>query len=678
MSDTYTDDDVSALLGPKPDVKPAAKNEPPDTHGDEDVFKLLGPNPKTLVSDWDERINALRGAPSMASPPSRPAPEGAEHTPGPDTKGPQAFAYGAADPYFKGKQIFTYLMQGDEAAIKEGAEREKKYQKEVGPDHQAERTVGNLVGLAPAAAVAPEGMLGRVALGAALGATNPVVNKDDGSFLGQTATDSAITAGLGEIPSAAKTLTRTMLRGGDSKVPGMLKNIADLKRAGITEPALGQVSEGGFTKATGTTPQNILTQTQQVEAKIHQLADKISAAKTPEEAGNTLIEGIEGTRPTKDIQIRKGGKVHTVEAGPLEGGFIGRAREAEGKLYDTAYALVGPDTPVWLNKTFSTLRDLVKPSPNMPATSAMMKDPGFRDLMDRLKLDTGPSRSVRFEDLRDLKSWVGQQTDPSNLTPVIDKAQANRLYGAIAEDEMALAERKGPKAELAMRQAIQYSRTMHDTIDTHIQPVLNAKTPEKVYQAVLENSKNGASRVRTILESLDPVQSDVVRGVAFRELGRDGSTFSPAKYLTNYRQLHPDVRDALWGKSGSSLRNSMDKIADASASLAAGDRSLMGQLHEYALKHKTAGGLATLAYITSAAGPKAIVTSGLLGFVTGRMVKNPKILQWLAQTSTKSTAMLPYALQTLEKMKPQLSYEDQGEVDQYLNNLKSDPMMIGK
>jgi hypothetical protein len=688
----YSKEEIDSILGPD---EPAAPPTPAkaEMHSEEDINALLGPDPKKISADWDARTAKVRARM-----------QGMEHGPKPDTRPVEAFEYGLGDPIAAGRQLVTAGLEGGDEAVSQAALREKEYQKRTEGKFGAERGLGGAVATAPAAFAAPTTMLGRVGLGAGLGlASQPAADSSRG-LVEQKLEQGVEGAGLAALPGMLTGGIKYAARGGKAAAEKMAKNLADLRAAGIDRPTLGQVSEGGMTKGSGATKSIVDEQTQQVAAKADSLAAKLSQAKTPEEAGNLIIAGIEGERPQVKISTGPGGQIvspaSTVTTGPKQGGWRKTAQQYSDYLHGKVSALVPPDTSVPLTNTLKTLTELTTPSPTAPAVSNYMQDPEFREIMQRVDIDAfrppgkpptpvtpltpgmqqpaPPQRALRIDDLSKLRSWIGKQTDPNNLAPKLDAQQASRLYAAIAADEEAAVASKGPAAVLASQQANQFTRTMHDTIADHLQPVLNAKTPENVLEAAMSGTNKGASRVRAVMQALDPVQADGVRSVVIRELGRSGEAFSAPTFIRNFQKMHPDARTELFGPKGSQLRSSLDKIADASAMLSSGDKSITAALHDYALEHKSAGGLATLAYLTHRAGVGAIAASGLVGFATGRMLRNPTIVNWLAKTTTKSTAALPMAFQQLQRLRDQLSPEDQAEVDQYLKNVQNDPMMVGQ
>jgi hypothetical protein len=427
-------------------------------------------------------------------------------------------------------------------------------------------------------------------------------------------------------------------------------------------------------------------QQEQLGARAEKVADQMSAAKTPEEAGKIIREAIEGTPETKTIIPRKGAKPVEMETGKKVGGYMDNARAMEGALYDKMYNIVGRDTKWAYPNLFKALDDLTQQNPNLMATSGGFLNKGILDLRERLMADVpGKGRQAKqlgYEDARWLRSKIGELTDPRQIVPgdtskiQITPAQADKLYAAMSEDMMAGVAKKGPRAEMAALKANQFSRQLHHDVSTHLQPVMNQKLLKDVYDSALSGTREGSERVATTMKTLDNTQKDAVRSVFFRELGREGEAWNMSNFMKNYSKLHPDAKNELFGGAGKNkFRNDLDNIAKVADKLTL-DENTWHKVKNYMMAEGKVGTLAAtgaVAGLVSHSAVAALLAGPAAGFVTGNLIRNPKFVDWFAKSSTKMKgSSIPPLLSQLQERTKDMSPEDAQEVNDYINKVNTE------
>lgn len=531
------------------------------------------------------------------------------------------------------------------------ANREKEYQKATPDATGLGRVVGNLI---PVLGSGGESLVTNAATGVAVAESSPITDTSEKSVGQQSVEQGVGGLVLGTVPRMAGAVVRRTLAGDAPARAAMADNLSTFKRAGV-QPSLGQVSEGGVTKGSGAFSGTTDKQSTELAAQAEKVADRLSTVRTPEQAGKVIIDGLRGTRGEQGF----------------EGGWMGRYSDAKKALYDKADKLINPKAPVYMPATFSKLRSLTTPSKTAPATTSMFVDSKLAELRARLQADTGRSKSLPYEDVKAIRSEIGELIDPTKLDPKIDVKKAKEVYAALSNDLDAATKRMGPKAYQAMKRANDFTRAGHELIDVHIQPILNGKIPEKVFSAATDGTQEGASRVRETLKALEPAQADAVRGVVFRELGREGDGFSAQRFFSNWVKLHPDARTELFGKEGANLRTTIDRMAEVAGRLNQSGNTIT-EIRRYATEHAGEGGLAAIAYVTHQYGISNVLFGGAgLGFLTGRLVQNPKFMKWLSRASQATPDRLGAALVQLNNAKKSMSPEDEQEVDQYIENVGS-------
>lgn len=493
--------------------------------------------------------------------------------------------------------------------------------------------------------------------------------------------DVAYNALLPQIPGAIGETIRKATVGGDTARAAMKENIADFKRAGVKPYSLGQVSEGGTTEGAGSTKGLIEKQREQLGKTAEKVADRMSSVKSPEEAGKIIREAIGGTPEVKGISPRKGASPQMVETGKKIGGYIDNARSMEDSLYDKMYKVVGKDTKFWYPKLFQTLNDLTRQNPNLMATSGHFISKGLLDLKARLVDDVGKPRKLGYEDARWLRSKIGELTDPRQIVPndtsrlAISPAQADSLYAAMSEDMMRGVQKLGPKAELATLKANQFSRNLHKEIGEHLQPVMNSKLNQDLFNNAISGTKDGAERVRSIMKTLDPMQKDAVKSVFFRELGRNGDQWDTNKFFREYGKLHSDAKTEMFGGPGKTkFRNDLDAISRVANKLNV-DENTWHKVKTYMLAHDKLSMAAAVGVVSGVLSHSILpifLAGPAMGFITGNMIRNPAFIDWFAKSSkTARPSAVPLLLNNLKQREKDMSPEDKQETDDYINKVQS-------
>jgi hypothetical protein len=364
--------------------------------------------------------------------------------------------------------------------------------------------------------------------------------------------------------------------------------------------------------------------------------------------------------------------------GRTEGGWIKDVKTKEDQLHSKWLNAVGEKTPVFLPSTLNTLKELTSVTQGAEATTAAALNPKIMDLYTRLRDDAGKSRSLPLSAVEEIRQAIGAMTDPS-LEARISSREANKLYAALKQDVGDAVARKSPAAKKAYNDAFEYSRNMHDISDSIIEPILRAKTPEKAFAAATSGTKEGASTLRTLLEGnkeqgikgLNPAEADVVKAVVLRKLGSaDSGAFKSENFFVNWAKMHDDVKTTLFGKEGSSLRKDLDNISKV-IEKSHGSKSTIYQLRDYAMGHGAEGVAGAASVVAGQRRLGEILLAGpIMGFVTGRMITNPKVIKWLAQSTTKSPASLLPMLANLEQRVADEDPETKKEVNQYVNNIE--------
>jgi hypothetical protein len=252
----------------------------------------------------------------------------------------------------------------------------------------------------------------------------------------------------------------------------------------------------------------------------------------------------------------------------------------------------------------------------------------------------------------------------------INVRDARKIYdGLTADMEAAIIGTGNPGALKAWRTANQYFHSRATILEDILQPLLDKKTPEIAYNALLSGSKDGATVLHNTLKGLRPVERRLVTSAVLRRLGQAkpggqdamGEVFDVETYLTSWNTLAKEAKAVLFGPRidpSGQLRKDLDRLAEMMSLQRRAARAMPNPAGTV----QTTGFYALFNGIGRAAG---VATGGALGHVLGgttgiavgmiagppvaaiaaqqlaqRVFTNPRMIHWMVrQTKTPFGAL---------------------------------------
>lgn len=437
----------------------------------------------------------------------------------------------------------------------------------------------------------------------------------------------------GSVP-ATTAVAKNIIRGPNAI--GMQRNIATLREAGIP-PSVGTTAEspraamieGGLAN-TPVSRGPIFAQRE---------AEALAAQKQLDSLVSKLAPGGADT-------MTAGRAISSA----VTGTYIPRARDVSRKLYAAVDAAIPADTRLNLPKFTTVLKEVTTPLRGAERTSGQFINPFLRELSTNIARDLGiPDlgrvASVRptYEVVADLRSRLGAKLSDPSLIADIPRGELKRLYKALMDDlEVGLS--TNPDAARTLKRANNFTRSLHERVDA-LESVVNKNMPESVFNAVLQNSSEGGTMLKTVFRSIPENERRLVAGTIISRLGKsrpsqqgfDGDMFSPETFLTRWNQLSPTIRNEITAQMPESVRKSynalgeaMDRIRNVNASMPNPSGTGVNTSF-FALAGGVGGGTADFAMRGDPTLLGAVAaTSGGLN-ISARLMTNPKFVNWLAQ-----------------------------------------------
>jgi hypothetical protein len=285
--------------------------------------------------------------------------------------------------------------------------------------------------------------------------------------------------------------------------------------------------------------------------------------KQAQEMGDR-VEGIASTLGRRAEKEIVGARV--VDA--IKERFVPNMRTKSNELYATVDAIVPPRSPVTPTSTTQLFTELADLRGMAGKLENDVVNPKLYGILERLSQQVEESNgTLPFVVVKKLRSEVGDMLDGTTLEPNMNRGLAKKIWEVLTNDmESAVMSTGGKPGMQAWTRANTFTRTFHDRMGKVLDPLLAKNEPERVYNALMSGTKEGATFLRTSLRSMDDESAGLVRSFALRNMGRaDDGNFNPELFLRKLNQLAPTAKAALFDgveKNGDNL-TALAKMAEA-------------------------------------------------------------------------------------------------------------------
>jgi hypothetical protein len=443
--------------------------------------------------------------------------------------------------------------------------------------------------------------------------------------------------------NAATRLTRGAYRGGEAGRQRMEQNIQAFEDAGAS-PSVGQATERRSMQAA----ESLLSRTPGAAGYV---------ARQAEKQADDLGAGVERTASSLAPKASGEQAGRAIQRGITDqGGFLDTFKKKSGQLYGEIDQHIQPQTPVTVTQTQKVLAELTTPIKGAEATSRRLMNARISGIAEDFGVDA-QSGAIPYEALRRLRTMVGEELADAPLKSDVPAAQWKRLYGALSSDLEAAAKSAGPDAERAFTRASNYYRAGSKRLDVVSGVIEKNGGPEAVFRSATSGTKEGATTIRAVMQSLPPDAQKMVSASVLRRLGRAtagrqddlGERFSTETFLTNWNSMSPSAKAVLFDRYGAGFRKDMDQIAKVASNLREGSqvfRNPSGTAQAAAQTSAAVGFVAALA--TGNVGTAAAIAAGVGGAnLSARLMTNPRFVKWLATTTKAPAGAAPALLNQL-------------------------------
>lgn len=466
-------------------------------------------------------------------------------------------------------------------------------------------------------------------------------------------TGAQLAAGLagGIGPSALATLgaagARGLVRGTSGQQ--MRDTIADFNALGAN-PSVGQASGNramqgienllaGAPTSSGVMGRFAERQADDIGQRLQNMANGLSRNASAERAGRAIENGVQT--------------------------FSNNVKAMRRALYWQADQYMPADTPMALQSTQAELQRLTTPTQGATATTGALVNPKIQQMAQNLGADLQANGgAIPYEAVKDLRSRIGEALSDFSLTPDSTTREYRRLYAALSQDLERAAKQRGPEAERAARRANNYTLVSSGRLEQIERVVDKNGGPERVFNAVMQGTRDGGTTLRAVMQSLPPQGQKAVTAAVIKRMGMAtpgaqdaaGEVFSASTFLTNWNRVSPEAKRALFDRYGPGFSRSMDRIARVADNIKAGSQV-------YANPSGTANRAAAIGYGISLGGsilhamtsgnlaaPALTIGAGAAANWMARKLTHPDFVNWLAHATTVPVGAAVGTLNGLKQM----------------------------
>jgi hypothetical protein len=518
---------------------------------------------------------------------------------------------------------------------------------------------------------------GQAAVGGLANAAGQGAKEEGFGPLGQIAASAVVGGGLPLVGSLGPEIIRTALAGTATRREVSRQFLA-LMQANNPDAAvtLGEVAQGGVGRtvegllrntpgASQTIKRGYERQAVELKGRVDALANQAARGGTPTTAGAAVQRGIEE-------------------------GFIPRFKAISDQLYDRVWQLVPWTTPVIPANTVGVFaRQGALAASARPLSEHLLSPAISRWAEDMATTLEANPKGIPIETIKAFRSKLGNMLSGADVVEGVDLGDVKQLYGALSDDLRTAIEHANPRALPAWDRAQLHWRAGQERIQGILQPLLDKRTPEIAFKALLNGSREGATVLRSTMNSLRPAEQRLVTATVLRNLGKArpldqddlGQVFSPETFLTRYHTLAPEARAALFDGIDPAFGRDLGHLAKAMNLYREAHRTLANPsgtaINSSAWSVMTAlGALSTGAITGSAKAGLAAAGSSIAAVVGGnlaaRAFTNPRIVHWLVRQTRVPTGALAQELVLLTRQAKDWSPEERDlaeEVRQALDHV---------
>lgn len=298
--------------------------------------------------------------------------------------------------------------------------------------------------------------------------------------------------------------------------------------------------------------------------------------------------------------------------------------------------------------------------------------PKNTDIPDKNAANLNPETPWTFKSLRAMRTSVGKALRTATGP---QQAQLSSLYGNMSEDLRDFARSKGPDAEQKYEFFNSIAKTNGDQRKILEKAIKNEGGPGEIFRKTMSGSQDDTGKITRVMGAMDEDGKNTFRSVVLHRMGRvtgaQTGPFSADVFLKNWDKMSQEAKNTLFSsKDTVLLRTSLDALTKSLTNMKAEGMLKSGlgtevQRAGTGISHGV-GIIGTLLALKEFGSPIAHLAEGnhlmagataasmgaalLANPVMSRVLVNPRLVSWLAQSTKMPKSGLPAMMLQLNQM----------------------------
>lgn len=361
-----------------------------------------------------------------------------------------------------------------------------------------------------------------------------------------------------------------------------------------------------------------------------------SIQKAREETFNKIQTQLKEIAPVKALSNQEASELLQKGASNQ----VNKFKEISSKIFNRLDRYVSKNQPIATNNTSKVIQDTFSALPREGAAAARAKtDTAFNIIGDLQKDISENGGALDYRTAKYYRSEIGSQLNQKAIIGDTNTGNLKQLYGSLSQDMEQAFKDKSPQAARAFQNANEFYSKGLTEIEDRLGKLINNKDPDRVFSYALSGTKEGGTKIRSIIKTLAPQDRELLRSSVINRFGLDTTTqeFSPNQFVRNYQALSKEAKGAIFENK---QRIQLDKLSNIINRIKTIERK---SNHSNTATQLTLGALG-FGFLGATHAAQAIAGA----YVAGKLFTNPKFINWLSKfPEIKTSGQLTKHIKTL-------------------------------
>lgn len=295
-----------------------------------------------------------------------------------------------------------------------------------------------------------------------------------------------------------------------------------------------------------------------------------------------------------------------------------QAKMPKGKLYDS-------------NNVAQLRQNLIDEAAGSEfLKKSLSESRAFRELASLYGDIQANNGALPYNVMKQARTKIRNLINDKHLVGNTETGTLKRLHAALTDDMRDAATAQGPEALKLFERGNKVYKTFSEELEGSVSNIINQKVPERIYKLLVQGTREGGTRVRSIMKNLTDTEKEVVRAKFFNDLGTKKSQFSVREMMNKYADMSETAKKAIMA-GDPKLKKAMDKFFEATKDMADIDEFNKAFQGEKISLGALLSGIG-IGAVGASSGLSTVGYTALTAYLSARLFTSPKFVNWLSKT----------------------------------------------